>query len=246
MQRRLVFSFFDASGYMVRPWAEAGYECHIIDMQNDDAYTAWGDKGGSIHKHGGDLSPCYFSFWLDFVREIAGDDPVDMVFGFGPCDDLAVCGAKHFAAKRARNPAFQEQALALWRVPGRIAEALNAPHMSENPRSVISTMYRRFDYRFDPCEYGGYLPQDDTHPDFPQYIAPRDAYTKDTWLWTGNGFVMPDKQRVEPLVIKYDNGVQGSQQFAKLGGKSAKTKYIRSATARGFARATFLANTKIL
>ena len=56
-------------------------------------------------------------------------------------------------------------------------------------------------------------------------------------LWTGNGFVMPPKVPVEP-----ETG--HSRQHLKLGGKSAKTKNIRSATPRGFAIAVMAANTQ--
>jgi hypothetical protein len=94
-------------------------------------------------------------------------------------------------------------------------------------------MWRKPDYYFDPCDYGGYLPEDDQHPLWPDYIAPRDAYTKKTSLWTGGSFKMPEKRQVEPL------SPGASQQYRKLGGKSQKTKNIRSATPRGFAKALF-------
>ena len=32
---------------------------------------------------------------------------------------------------------------------------------------------------------------------WPEYIAPMDAYTKKTCLWTGGGFVMPTKAAVD-------------------------------------------------
>ena len=59
-----------------------------------------------------------------------------------------------------------------------------------------------------------------------------DAYPKKTCLWTGNGFTMPWTDPVQP-----EDG--HSRQHLKLGGKSAKTKNIRSATPRGFARAVY-------
>ncbi len=61
---------------------------------------------------------------------------------------------------------------------------------------------------------------------------------------------MPPKLTV-PLapLVEFDraNGtiVRGSKQWGKLGGKSAKTKQIRSETPRGFAKAVFLHNSKI-
>jgi hypothetical protein len=72
---------------------------------------------------------------------------------------------------------------------------------------------------------------------WPKHIPNRDAYTKETYLWTGNGFVFPEKKPVEPVLIK-----GSSPQWAKLGGKSLKTKNIRSATPRGFALAVYEAN----
>ena len=66
-------------------------------------------------------------------------------------------------------------------------------------------------------------------------IAPFDAYTKKTCLWTGVGFVMPTKVAVEV-------GKGYSAQYKKLGGKSQRTKDIRSATPRGFAIAIHDAN----
>lgn len=75
----------------------------------------------------------------------------------------------------------------------------------------------------------------EAHPKWPDYIAPRDAYPKKTCLWTGGVFVMPATLPVTP-----EDG--HSRQHLKLGGKSMKTKNIRSATPRGFARAVFEAN----
>ena len=95
---------------------------------------------------------------------------------------------------------------------------------------------RKPDYSFHPFEYGGYIEPDQAeHPKWPDYIAPMDAYPKKTCLWTGGYFTMPDKSPVEP-----ETG--HSRQHLKLGGKSMKTKNIRSATPRGFAQAVFNAN----
>ena len=78
----------------------------------------------------------------------------------------------------------------------------------------------------------GNLPEDDVHPTYPEYIKPRDAYPKKTCIWASDDFVMPGKKYVE-----VDEGY--SEQHKKLGGKSLKTKNIRSATPRGFAQAVF-------
>jgi hypothetical protein len=114
--------------------------------------------------------------------------------------------------------------------------------MIENPVSVISSQYRKPDYMFQPCDYGGYLPEDDVSP-HPDIIPARDAYTKKTCLWAGNGFVMPEARPVDPVRYTDSNGLNYSGPAWKLGGRSLRTKNIRSATPRGFAKAVFAANT---
>ena len=58
---------------------------------------------------------------------------------------------------------------------------------------------------------------------------------------------MPEKQSVNHLTLAYDRadpskGGNFSPVSGKTGGKSLRTKNIRSATPRGFARAVFEAN----
>ena len=107
-------------------------------------------------------------------------------------------------------------------------------------RDSISSEWRKPDYIFHPYEYGGYIPIEDKTSPY-DLIPTRDAYTKKTCLWIRNGhdvdFNMPEKRPVElPTDYKY------SPQHLKLGGKSLKTKNIRSATPRGFAIAIWQAN----
>jgi hypothetical protein len=232
---RPVLSLFDESGNMVRPWAERGFKCYCVDNENDGRVEHFA-SGGSIHFINADLTP---DDWRVVgstnaaIEELIALNPC-IVFGFGPCDDLAVCGAKHFAGKRERDPDFQEKAVALWRVVETVGDRVGCPWFGENPRSSLSRIFRKFDYRFDPSDYGGYLPETDVHPRWPQYCPPRDAYTKDTWIWKGNGFRIPRRRPVPD--IGYFHG------WSDLGGKSKKTKQIRSETPRGWAIAVFVAN----
>lgn len=218
----IVVSLFDESGNMVRPWAEAGHQCHCFDIQN--SYTTisrpeW--NGGSIAWHGGDL------FDANVVRKVVALKP-DIIFAFPPCTDLAVSGAKHFAAKAVANPNYRKEAMALVYLAAEIAQTVGCPYMIENPVSVISSEWRKPDHIFHPYEYGGYIPNHQSqHPRYPDVIPPRDAYTKKTCLWTGNGFNMPT-----PLPVPHAGVNHG---WLKLGGKSARTKKIRSETPRGFA-----------
>lgn len=146
-------------------------------------------------------------------------------------------GAPAFPRKRAKDPAFQLKAVRTAKIAAYLGDFFEVPYMIENPRSVLSTKWRKPDHSFDPWEYGGYLPEDDVHPLFPEYINARDSYPKRTCLWTGNGFRMPEKK---PVFV--EKGY--SKQYSRLGGKSARTKLIRSLTPRGFAIAVNEENLK--
>lgn len=224
----IVWSLFDGSGLMAQPWAEAGHTCYCLNYDGADHgdYARLGAKVEHDNIH-------YINEWIDnkFDFEVAPD----IIFAFPPCTDLAVSGAAHFETKRKKNPTFQVEAVITCKVAARLAKKYNAPYMIENPVSVLSSLWRKPDYVFNPNEYGGYLPEDDTHPMFPDVIPARDAYVKKTCLWAGNGFVMPD-------VAEVAVGSGDNPGWAKLGGKSARTKTIRSLTPRGFAKAVYEAN----
>lgn len=225
---------FDYTGIMAKPWLDAGYECVLIDGQHEIG----------LHRDKDNPLLVRYGMWIDPKNWMKGAARImsifseaDFVFGFPECTDLAVSGAKHFERKRKENPLFQYQAADMAKLVAMIGEYNKCPYGIENPVSVLSTLWRKPDYTFHPCEYGGYLPEDDVHPLYPDYIAPRDAYPKKTCLWVGNGFTIPEKRPV-PCPEGY------STQHKKLGGRSLKTKNIRSATPRGFAQAVFEANHK--
>jgi len=223
---------YDYTGIMARPWLDAGYECWCFDGQHPQGIT----RDGNHVKVG---------MWFDAyntmqsvkeIKQMVGDGVV-FVFGFPECTDVAVSGAVHFAKKEKINPAFQAEACELARLVEYVGSAFCCAWAAENPVSVLATLWRKPDCSFHPYEYGGYLPENDKHPLYPEYIKPRDAYPKKTCIWSGNGFVMPDKKPV-PVQPGY------SDQHKKLGGKSLKTKNIRSATPRAFALAVFEFNKK--
>jgi hypothetical protein len=233
MKNKIVISLYDFTGEALKPWAEAGYACYAFDIQHLDTKVEGYANGGFIRYEGLDLHE--FSTHQDLFFRFNGHK---VVFGmaFPVCTDMAVSGAAHFAKKAEANPLFQEQAVKHAIDCADLFDDLGCPYFVENPVSVLATKWRKSDYRFHPYEYGGYIPYGEAqHPLWPEYIAPQDAYPKKTCLWTGNNFVMPTKVPVEPK-----KGY--SKQHLKLGGKSARTKNIRSATPRGFARAVMEAN----
>ena len=246
----VVLSFFEYTGTILEPWAKAGYQCFAFDIQHGgpvrDSYGR-PDEGFIEFRHW-DASKGILST-LDMIDKLLGGRRIAMVFGFPPCTDLAASGARHWEAKRKADPEFQNRAVQWAKDVETVAQVCCAPYMIENPQGALSTLWRKPDHRFDPCDYGAYIPVEEAaHPRWPEYIPPRDAYTKRTCLWTSSSFVMPERASVEPVTLSYTKAdgttTSGSPQWGKLGGKSMKTKNIRSATPRGFARAVFMANAR--
>ena len=232
---------FDYTGIMAKPWADAGYLCYCFDGQHPEGVTYSRHKNIMNVGMWFDDTVCEYFLpqWADVkkIKEITGFFSVDFIFGFPECTQLAVSGAAHFEKKRQLDPKFQDKAMSLVHLTRLLGKTYKKPWALENPVSVISTKWRKPDFSFHPWEYGGYLPENDEHPVYPEYIKPRDAYPKKTCIWSGNGFVMPEKRPVD-VPLGY------SDQHNRLGGKSLKTKNIRSATPRGFAQAVFEANHK--
>lgn len=231
-----------------QPWLDRGYECWIFD----------GQLQPGIHRKG---SLVRVGMWFDAdrqaeqVEEVAAmvGHGVQFIASFAECTFLAVSGArwlyhpddKHLpTAERRPHPGYpnrrKDRADAV--VLAKMAEALavrcgTTCWMLENPAgSMLSTLWRKSDYRFDPYEYGGYLPENSLHPEYPDHYPANDAYRKATGIWCGAGFKMPPCRKVEPKE-------GGFHDITKLGGKSLRTKNIRSYTPRGFALAVALANT---
>jgi hypothetical protein len=42
-RKGVIISCFDKTGNMVKPWADAGYECHIVDIQHPPGKTVDGN-----------------------------------------------------------------------------------------------------------------------------------------------------------------------------------------------------------
>lgn len=216
MQKKAIF-LFDTTGYAAEPFTKAGWITYIIDTANVGPYAK---NERATHVLAWDI----LKKESEIVELCKG---AEFIFGFPPCTDMAVSGAKHFRSKAMLNPNFQHEAVHLARSVERIGEQAGVPWALENPVSVLASLWRKGNFSFHPCNYGGYLPLDDVHPEYPQYIKPRDAYPKRTHIWCSKDFKIPDMKLVTP-----SPGL--STQHLKLGGKSAKTKRIRSASPRGF------------
>jgi hypothetical protein len=202
MPQKIVVSLFDYTGIMVAPWSAAGFVCYCVDSQHPEGEH----REGNIIRVGADVRE-----WLPPYG------PVKILFAFPPCTHVAVSGARWFQDKGLGSLV---QSLQLFDAAVKLAEWTRAPYLLENPVSTISTYWRKPDYIFDPCDYGGYLDP----------IG--DGYTKRTCLWIGNGFVMPKRRRVFPREGSRMHRLPSCKERAEL----------RSVTPRGFAKAVFEAN----
>lgn len=227
--RKAVF-LYDKTGIMAKPWLDAGYECWLFDGQHESGIN----RDGNLIKVGMWFLPSEINNHAKEIKNMVGN--ACFVFGFPECTDLTVAGAKHFKSKYENNPDFHREAISLCDMVRLVADKFNCPYGFENPKwNVLSTKYRKYNFSFNPCDYGGYLPGGDKHPLYPEIYPGNDAYNKGTAIWCGNGFIEPITKKVRPLQ-KENPG------WKRLGGKSLKTKNIRSATPRGFAKAVFEAN----
>jgi hypothetical protein len=202
MVQPIVVSLFDFTCNMVQPWAEAGYLCYCVDLK----HPAGEHRDGNIVRVGADVRE-----WLPPFA------PIKILFAFPPCTHVAASGARWFKDKGLGGLA---DSLQLFDASVQLAEWTKAPYMIENPVSTVSTYWRKPDFTFDPCDYGGYL------------TPAADRYTKKTCLWTGNGFVMPKRKPVFPT--------EGSKMY-RLPPSPCRAA-LRSETPKGFAKAVFLSN----
>lgn len=226
---KLIISLYDYTGEWARPYIKAGYPVLLWDKKHE----------GDIIKNWGSLI-----FEIESAIE-AGYYPYGLLAA-PPCDDFAVSGARHFSKKDASTIRVGYKDIASNTVDLHVilvlsvlsllkqVEQLTGYKFSfwalENPVGRIERLvpeikpFRKL--LFNPCDYG-------------------DPYTKKTILW-GEFNADLIKNPVEPIYIEYkkkDGSItRFAPQFGKTGGKSEKTKTIRSKTPEGFAKAFFEAN----
>lgn len=154
---------------MVRPWANAGYECWCVDIQHSirkDRDEAVGS--GVIHFVWGGCR--------SWRLPVSARNRVAIGFGFTPCTHLAVSGARDHQAKGGWLLA---DALQLFDSVEVAFSFGGFPYMLENPVGRLSSFRRKPNYTFQPWQYG-------------------DDYTKLTCIWAGNEFRMPLPTRTTP------------------------------------------------
>lgn len=142
-----------------------------------------------------------------------------------PCTCYALCGNRH-KINRLNNGEFEQSQL-LVEHSRRIVEYFNPFFWQlENPKTDIHKknewIGQRPKFIFDPCDFAGYDPEPDNS-----------RYNKETWLF--GKFNDPARKRIEPLQKQFPG-------HTNLGGKSERTKELRSITPLGFAYAFYESN----
>lgn len=244
----VVLVFYEWSGLSARDWAEAGYEVWCFDIRNleEGRVERVGTEGGQIRwffwdAHGLDGRTSSVAATVEGIRDLIGVSGrvVKLVLGFPPCDDLASSGAKHYDGKLAADPLNRSRAMFRVRLVERVGDAFGVPWCLENPVGVIPRYWRESNMRFDPWEFGGWLPDGDRHPIFPSVIPSRDAYWKRTCYWWGNGFLAPIRNPLPQSLVPEPDRLSHLQ---RLGSGSHRVKEIRSCSPRGVAHGVWVAN----
>jgi len=131
--KKHVISLFDYTGNMIKPWVDAGYDGHCVDIRNGDDIFDW-------------VPP----------RHVV-EQGVVFMSAFPPCDHLAVSGARWF---RGKGLGKLVDSIRLFERAAFWCEWFGAPYMIENPVSTISTYWRPPDYTFHPYQYTGFELED--------------------------------------------------------------------------------------
>lgn len=207
---KTIISLCDLTGNMVQPWIDAGYKAFLVDPQHGITRTE-----GRVTKFAGTVEDA-----TEAIGYLIRSGDVAAVFGFPPCTDMAVSGARWFSTKYAADKLFQAKAVMVAEQCRTIGRLSGAPWFVENPVSVLASAFGKPQHSFHPADYTAY--------------EPNDNYTKKTCLWAGGGFVMPQPAK-ENTLGKPDNRIH----LASPGPERAN---FRSATPMGFARAVFEAN----
>lgn len=213
--RNAALFFCDLTGVMGEPWVQAGYDIVLVDPQHVTTTVETRPNGAAIYRVAGTILDA-----LPFVGRMLKTHRFVFAFGFPPCTDVAVSGARHFEAKRQKDPHFQARAALIAEQCRTAFMLLGCPWGFENPVSVFSRIFGKPSYIFHPHHFTGH--------------EPRDNYTKTTCIWAGGGFVMPEPFKDESLG-KPDDRIHKAPP-------GAGRANFRSATPAGFSKAVFIAN----
>lgn len=138
--RPVVISLCDRTGIMVRPWADAGFECWCVDVRHSIRRE---QTRQGIHFVWGDVRS-----WTPPASVRAR---IGVVFAFPPCTHMAASGARDF---RRKGTALLRDSLELFTACEHAAAWSGAPYLIENPVGKFSDHMGPPDFIFDPWQFG--------------------------------------------------------------------------------------------
>jgi len=210
---RLVACLGGGDDLALRPWLERGYGSLASELRGEPTEQS----AAVLAAHAGHVA---------------------FACAFPPCADLAAAGARWWKRKRAADPDFQTRAVRRLRRTERALRASGAPYAMLTPGSpTIQTLFRPPEAVISPYQYGSYLPEDHEHPTAPDVIPGRDKYHKRTYVFSGNGFVLPRRKPVVPVwVVKLHKKTGKLRKVSPVLAKR-KHKHARRLAPLGFMRA---------
>ena len=161
--------------------------------------------------------------WGD-IRSWRRPEGLNLLFvaAFPPCTHDAISGARDFETKGGN---MLRDSLETFEAARVACSWSGVPYMIEHPVSCLVSIPHigQPNHKFNPNDYG-------------------DPYTKETWLWTGNGFRMPTVAKPGDMFDKptWVEPTQGSKMHLLPPGPDRQNQ--RSATPPGFCDAVFWAN----
>jgi len=240
----VLIDLFDHSGHVAEPYKRNNWHVLQVDIKNGIDILEW-DYKGSIFDW---MSTCRYS-----------EPNCEFVFGILaaiPCTHYALSGAAHFAEKDADGRTEEMNKLC-----DKTKEIIDWVHSRfnllfwkvENPMSRIhklNTWLGKVQFKFNPCDFAGYKILESTKEcqyllslgdkkmiDVPKSdlkkITEFGLYNKQTWLW--GKFNKPNRQYIPPVW-------KDSPMHVLYGGKSERTKELRSVDPKGFAEAFYQSN----
>jgi len=237
----ILIDLFDHSGNSAKPYREAGWHVIQIDIKHGVDILTWDYKK--------EITRAVNDNWSYSTPPKIG------LLSAVPCTDYALSGAKHFAEKDADGRTAKSDLLVdkVYEIKMFVQDHWSLSFWKiENPRSRIHTRHKwlgKITHKFNPCDYAGYTnPTADqlellsglsnidmlkAKKEDLQTVIDIGAYNKDTWLW--GKFSIPIKNHI-PSVWKENPG------WRLYGGKSERTKELRSVDPIGFCKAFFEAN----
>lgn len=209
---KTLLSLFDYSGSWSLPYAEGGWQVIRIDQKIKRP-----DNYSTFNKDIGEID----AEWM-YENIFDNYGTVDGVLAAPPCTDFVVSGALHWKEKdKVKNTLF-----------GPHKRLDHFIHLTMQTIRIVDLCKPDFYAIENPIGRIRKLCPEIGEPWFFQPFWFGDPYTKKTGLY--GKFKKPQKTNiVKPI--------QGSKTLS-LGGKSQRTKELRSITPMGFARAFFKAN----